>query len=29
MFFLRIKLDELLNGEIKSLKENEEEGKKY
>lgn len=29
MFFHRIKFDELLNGEIKSLKENEEEGKRY
>jgi len=29
MFFHRIKFEELLSGEIKSLKENEEEGKKY
>lgn len=29
MFFLRIKFDEVLSGEIKSLKENEEEGKRY
>lgn len=29
MFFLRIRFDEVLSGEIRSLKENEEEGKKH